>query len=350
MLTTLHRFNGTDGANPFAGVVQATNGNFYGTTEAGGADNFGTVFVLSSALGPFVETLPTSGKVGATVIILGNSLTGTTSVAFNVTPAKFTVVSSTEIKATVPVGATTGKVKVKTPADLDQQCKLPGDALKISVAIGVNPIQYSNDLSESGCDRPSLPEVFKNAGKRVDVAPDKKRRARSRQLSLLVAVSFESGFCCFRRGGRFCILGLRELSPLDLKQLLNRLLAVPDDRPQVAPPSIAGADNLSERNSFSCELGRDGAAYKAVVMKHADFAHIAGIEPEGHRFSYIGCKRRRNIAQPVEVNTIAMNSAVLRHLDQQQIQLFERLGHARQESTRFPAFGRRCFVSAHLRR
>ncbi|MBV8451587.1 MAG: hypothetical protein JOZ29_04865 [Deltaproteobacteria bacterium] len=115
-LTTLHSFSGTDGGEPYAELVQATNGNFYGTTDAGGAHNFGTVFVLSAALGQFVETLPTSGKVGATVIILGNSLTGTTSVAFNVTPAKFTVVSSTEIKATVPVGATTGKVKVKTPS------------------------------------------------------------------------------------------------------------------------------------------------------------------------------------------------------------------------------------------
>jgi uncharacterized repeat protein (TIGR03803 family) len=95
--------------------VQATNGNFYGTTSAGGANNDGTVFSLSVGLGPFVETLPTSGMVGTAVIILGNNLTGATSVTFNGTPAKFTVVSSsTEIKTTVPSGATTGKVKVTT--------------------------------------------------------------------------------------------------------------------------------------------------------------------------------------------------------------------------------------------
>jgi hypothetical protein len=38
-----------------------------------------------------VETLPTSGKVGAAVIILGTSLTGATSVSFNGKAATFTV-------------------------------------------------------------------------------------------------------------------------------------------------------------------------------------------------------------------------------------------------------------------
>jgi len=115
-LTTLHSFDGTEGANPFAGLIQATNGDFYGTTYAGGANGYGTVFSLSVGLGPFVQTLPTSGKVGTTVIILGNNLTGSTSVTFNGTAATFKVVSSTEIKATLPKGATTGKVKVKTPS------------------------------------------------------------------------------------------------------------------------------------------------------------------------------------------------------------------------------------------
>jgi len=66
-------------------------------------------------LGPFVETLPTSGQVGTAVFILGNNLGDTTSVTFNGIPAEFTLVSSTEITTTVPTGATTGKVKVKTP-------------------------------------------------------------------------------------------------------------------------------------------------------------------------------------------------------------------------------------------
>jgi uncharacterized repeat protein (TIGR03803 family) len=114
-LRTLHSFDSADGTNPSAGLVQATDGNFYGTTSAGGAENDGTAFSLSVGLGPFVETLPTSGKVGTPAIILGNNLTGATSVTFNGAVATFTVVSSTEIKTTVPSGTTTGKVKVTTP-------------------------------------------------------------------------------------------------------------------------------------------------------------------------------------------------------------------------------------------
>jgi|HubBroStandDraft_1064217.scaffolds.fasta_scaffold24231_3 uncharacterized repeat protein (TIGR03803 family) len=116
-LTTLHSFDSADGEETRAGLVEDTNGILYGTTYAGGGDFNGTVFSLSVAsLGPFAETLPTSGKVGATVKILGNNLTGTTKVTFNGKTAVFRVTSSTLITATVPTGATTGFVKVTTPS------------------------------------------------------------------------------------------------------------------------------------------------------------------------------------------------------------------------------------------
>jgi uncharacterized repeat protein (TIGR03803 family) len=115
-LTKLHRFLGSDGDNPVAALVQATNGELYGTTTSQGTHAFGTVFVLDVGLGPFIESLPTSGAVGAVVIILGTNLTGATSVTFNGKPTTFTVVSSSEITTTVPSEATTGPVKVKTPS------------------------------------------------------------------------------------------------------------------------------------------------------------------------------------------------------------------------------------------
>jgi hypothetical protein len=120
-LTTLHSFDKTDGVGP-TGLVQDTNGTFYGTTVHGGnivyhycGSSCGTIFSLSVGLGPFVETEPASGSVGAAVNILGTNLTGATSVTFNGTAASFTVVSSSEITTTVPSGATTGEVKVVTP-------------------------------------------------------------------------------------------------------------------------------------------------------------------------------------------------------------------------------------------
>jgi uncharacterized repeat protein (TIGR03803 family) len=114
-LTPLHRFVETDGSNPYGSLIQGTNGSFYGTTYTGGSSNSGTVFNLSLGLGSFVRTQTTSGKVGATVIILGTNLTGSTSVTFNGTAAAFTVVSDSEITATVPSGATSGLVSVTTP-------------------------------------------------------------------------------------------------------------------------------------------------------------------------------------------------------------------------------------------
>jgi uncharacterized repeat protein (TIGR03803 family) len=169
---TLHLFKGTDGSNPTAGLLQATDGNFYGTTDFGGsyvdchqllgptcgtdfkitaggdlttlhifylpsfpaypyglvqgtdgnfygateqAEGGGTVYRLTVGLEPFVETRPTSGKIGASVVILGTNLTGATSVKFNGKAAEFTIISKSEIHTKVPAGATTGKVKVDTP-------------------------------------------------------------------------------------------------------------------------------------------------------------------------------------------------------------------------------------------
>jgi uncharacterized repeat protein (TIGR03803 family) len=170
--TTLHEFSGRDGANPYAGLVLATDGNLYGTTGYGGNNsaNAGTIFVvnplggfatlyyfcsqsdcldgalpqtplmqatngmlygvtreggtqtngvffsLSRGLRPFVETIPAQGNVGTKVLILGNGLTGATSVTFHGVPATFKVISDTEMSATVPTGAITGAVIVTTPS------------------------------------------------------------------------------------------------------------------------------------------------------------------------------------------------------------------------------------------
>jgi uncharacterized repeat protein (TIGR03803 family) len=117
-LTTLYDFGSAkgDGDCPQAGLVQDTNSIFYGTTYAGGGHDSGTVYSLSVGLGPFIKTLPISGKVGARVKILGTSLIGATSVAFNGTPAVFKVATVSEITTTVPAGTTTGTVQVVTPS------------------------------------------------------------------------------------------------------------------------------------------------------------------------------------------------------------------------------------------
>jgi len=119
-----------DGRSSYSRLIQATDGNFYGaTSDDGGGNNGGTFFKLSMGLAPFVETIPASGKVGTQVEILGSDLTGASSVSFNGTPAAFKVDSPTLIVATVPAGAITGKVRVSTP----------GGELLSNVAFRVSP-------------------------------------------------------------------------------------------------------------------------------------------------------------------------------------------------------------------
>ncbi len=155
----------TDGRLPLAGLVQGTDGNFYGTSTAGGTKNAGTIYKITPArvrttlvnfcdpacngfspatplvlhtngkfygntngnslggsvfyrldvgLKPLVNLLNWSGKVGKTVEILGQGFTGTTAVLFNGVPGTFTNVSDTYMTATVPAGAATALVTVKT--------------------------------------------------------------------------------------------------------------------------------------------------------------------------------------------------------------------------------------------
>jgi uncharacterized repeat protein (TIGR03803 family) len=91
-VTTLHTFGGTaannDGANPAAGVIQAEDGNFYGTTQYGGTANLGTIFRMDSTGNVTILHSFTGGVTGpgvtdgaqpvAALVDNGGTLYGTT--------------------------------------------------------------------------------------------------------------------------------------------------------------------------------------------------------------------------------------------------------------------------------
>jgi uncharacterized repeat protein (TIGR03803 family) len=127
-ITTLYNFCETgfpclDGYEPESGLTQHTNGVFYGSADFGGITNrtlcpgtgCGTIYTLSTGLGPRIISNPGFAKIGRKINILGTNLAGTTSVTFNGTPATDFTVTDTFIKATVPLGATSGTVQVTTP-------------------------------------------------------------------------------------------------------------------------------------------------------------------------------------------------------------------------------------------
>jgi uncharacterized repeat protein (TIGR03803 family) len=121
-LMTLYAFcsqpNCIDGARAEA-LIQATNGELYGASTSGGAVGYGTIFSIDLGLGAFVSLQTNSGAVGSKVTILGTNLIGATGVTFAGTSATFTVNSTgSAIVATVPLGAVSGAVRVITPSGI----------------------------------------------------------------------------------------------------------------------------------------------------------------------------------------------------------------------------------------
>jgi uncharacterized repeat protein (TIGR03803 family) len=111
------------GANPQVALFQHTNGTLYGDTYGGGSGKLcfcGVLYSLGMKLGPFVSFVGPlfEGKVGKTIEILGQGFTGATKVAFHGVAATFAVVSDTYLTAVVPAGATTGFVTVTTPGGM----------------------------------------------------------------------------------------------------------------------------------------------------------------------------------------------------------------------------------------
>ena len=120
ILTTLYSFSGgSDGNGPFAGLVQASDGNFYGTTLFGGANNNGEVFSLNGVYTvPTLSSLsPASSDAGGpafTLTVKGAAFQPFSTVNWNGSPLATTYVSASELKAAVPASliATPGKVTV----------------------------------------------------------------------------------------------------------------------------------------------------------------------------------------------------------------------------------------------
>jgi len=67
VLSVIHSFSGgADGGNPYTGLIQGSDGNFYGMTYSGGANGQGTVFKL--ALVPVAGLSPSALSFGNQVI------------------------------------------------------------------------------------------------------------------------------------------------------------------------------------------------------------------------------------------------------------------------------------------
>jgi uncharacterized repeat protein (TIGR03803 family) len=128
VLTTLHSFSApggypnytnADGANPVANLIQAKDGNLYGTTQNSGgratASGGGTVFKLTMI--PVIPSFnPTTGAVGTSITLTGANFTEATKVTFGTIPVNFTINSDTSLTFKVPSpGAASAQISVVNP-------------------------------------------------------------------------------------------------------------------------------------------------------------------------------------------------------------------------------------------
>jgi uncharacterized repeat protein (TIGR03803 family) len=120
--SVLNDFVYATGDGPTAVPTQHTDGILYGVVPDGGPgtqacsqySGCGMLYSWNGSLPPFVSAVELMGAVGSPVEILGQGFTSSTTVSFNGTPATPTVQSETFLTATVPAGATTGFITVTT--------------------------------------------------------------------------------------------------------------------------------------------------------------------------------------------------------------------------------------------
>jgi uncharacterized repeat protein (TIGR03803 family) len=116
----LYAFDNTHGSLAEATPMQHTNGKIYGLTQKGGGPNGnlndGVVYSLDNGLPTFVALVNRWGTSGQTVQILGQGLTGTTSVKFGTASATFKVYADTFMTATIPANGVSGFITVTSPS------------------------------------------------------------------------------------------------------------------------------------------------------------------------------------------------------------------------------------------
>ncbi len=143
-LTTLYSFcskaNRADGANPYSGLVEGSDGNFYGTTSSGGAHNVGTVFklVVPSA-SPTPSATPTPSFTASATPT--GTLTATPTITATPTVvATFTATATPTPTATATPGPSIGTAAGVTGSVTDNGKPLAdGDTVSQNDDIEVSP-------------------------------------------------------------------------------------------------------------------------------------------------------------------------------------------------------------------
>jgi uncharacterized repeat protein (TIGR03803 family) len=133
-LTTLYSFTGgSDGENPWGGLVQARDGNLYGTTQSGGTYGYGTVFQIAPT-GPLNTLVQFDGYNGANPSAA--LVQGTDGNLYGTTQAGGSAGDGTIFKLTI-----NGPLQI-TGQPADQSAYIGGTALFTVATSGSSPVTY----------------------------------------------------------------------------------------------------------------------------------------------------------------------------------------------------------------
>ena len=116
-LTVLHNFATPTGDTPLSTPLLHSNGKIYGLTYHGGAKpSYGMIYSFDNGLSPFVsQFVYYSGKVGDTVNLLGQGFSNATGVKFGTGAGSFVASTDAYMTATIETDDTTGKITVLEP-------------------------------------------------------------------------------------------------------------------------------------------------------------------------------------------------------------------------------------------
>ncbi len=104
-----------DGVYSFAIANNSSDLANYSSKEGAQPPTLIIETLAGGSSGPFITSFhPESGPVGSVITIVGGNFNAVSEVSFNDEPGSFTVESTNELHATVPSGASTGKITVTT--------------------------------------------------------------------------------------------------------------------------------------------------------------------------------------------------------------------------------------------
>ena len=151
--TVLHAFanDGSDGNSPFSSLLQAADGNFYGTTRYGGTYGPGTVFVFSlGGSAPVVSSLTPSSTPACgpafTLTVNGSSFVSGAVINWNGAALTTTFVSATKLTASVPAS------DIAAPGTASITVSQSGQTSNAATFTITNPAPVVKSLSPSSAD------------------------------------------------------------------------------------------------------------------------------------------------------------------------------------------------------